>query len=238
MEDFLKKKCITIMNELLERPISTLFDSPVDPMSDKAADYFKKIQCPMYLRTVLQKLVNDEYHNIREWKEDVLLVFSNSISYYGKDSQISLLALELYHQFRERIKVLDENKNILWYNELLELQKQYNEVIEGIQSWNSNRKFIKKKHKIDDNIEDELMYPKNEIRRSFVGSFSTQELEKLIENLKKLTHPSQKAHLASLIKENHPEIDITQAPINLSFLTPKTLKALKSYSENQLSLMC
>ncbi|KAM3578379.1 hypothetical protein VKS41_009125 [Umbelopsis sp. WA50703] len=71
------KKAKRVLNKLLKHKASFWFRQPVDPIRDGAPDYFKYVKTPMDLGTVQTKLDNMQYKTLKEFENDVRLVFSN-----------------------------------------------------------------------------------------------------------------------------------------------------------------
>ena len=59
LDCYLELKCLEILDELLNHPISRVFSEPVDPVADEAPDYFDIIKTPMDFSTVRKNWMKD-----------------------------------------------------------------------------------------------------------------------------------------------------------------------------------
>lgn len=89
------KACRDITKKIYNYPIAKYFRQPVDEKNDNAPGYYEKIKRPMDLGTVLKKLDQNGYKNLREWKEDMNLIWNNSLEYNHPDTPIHWIAQEL-----------------------------------------------------------------------------------------------------------------------------------------------
>ncbi|KAJ1613256.1 bromo domain-containing protein [Cryptosporidium canis] len=76
-----RRKVSILLETLRKDPNFELFIHPIDPVRDGCLDYFEVIKTPMDLMTVSNKLLNDQYKNINEMYQDVVLIFSNCREY-------------------------------------------------------------------------------------------------------------------------------------------------------------
>ena len=92
-------RCVEIMNELLSFHTSRMFSQPVEPIRDNCPNYFKVIKNPMDLGTIMNKLNENKYKSVAEWKADVNLVWSNSFIFNPKTSLMRSITKELSDYF-------------------------------------------------------------------------------------------------------------------------------------------
>ncbi|OHS96941.1 Bromodomain containing protein [Tritrichomonas foetus] len=228
MDEYTKKKCLSIMEKLEKHPIAQMFAEPVDPIRDEAPNYFKIIKKPMDFSTVKEKLRNNKYPTTHLWKEEIQLIFSNALTYNGKSSTVGIVATELHHKFKELSKSITDNPNSSWYNELTSLRKK---LIDHVQL----RSATVFGHSLSSmNAQKQPPTPSEsscEVRRFEVNVMKRGELEQLARNLDSLVEPNQLDHIAQIIQKQNPEVDTTDGTtIDLNILTPQTLRKLKEYA--------
>jgi hypothetical protein len=124
MESYIRQRCLEILGEIESHPISCMFAEPVDPERDESPGYFDVVKRPMDLTTVRQKLENNEYPTVHDWKEEVLLTFANAITYNGKHTPIGVMAADLKAIFKDLVKTIADDQNSTWINELVQLRKE------------------------------------------------------------------------------------------------------------------
>lgn len=120
----LTNACLQFIQNITSSPLSLFFRKPYKPQKDD--DYFEIIKKPMDLSTVKKKLLNGEYVSIKQWENEVRLIFTNSILYNGEThllGGISLYFLKKLDKFMENV----ENSNARNFEE--KTKKLYSEVI-------------------------------------------------------------------------------------------------------------
>ena len=100
----LLKVCTQITDEIYNLPISIDFREPVN--INLYPDYKTIIKKPMDLGTVKKKLKNQEYKYFSEWKNDMLLIFENSITYNHRETLFRQLAEYLMDKLQKRIALI------------------------------------------------------------------------------------------------------------------------------------
>ncbi|THH09339.1 hypothetical protein EW145_g2091 [Phellinidium pouzarii] len=75
------KACQTALKRLNTAKNSAIFLQPVDPIRDKAPDYFEVIKTPMDLQTMSAKLQNGLYRNRQDFEYDFFLMIQNCRTY-------------------------------------------------------------------------------------------------------------------------------------------------------------
>ena len=76
--------CDSITRELYNHPLSRLFREPVD--TSLYPDYREVVKTPMDLGTVQEKLRKRRYRSVKEWQDDISLIWSNCDRYNGPNS--------------------------------------------------------------------------------------------------------------------------------------------------------
>ena len=122
------EKCYKITQKLLDHPISNIFSHKIDENIDQAPGYYDIIKNPMDLGTIMEKVENGMYKNIKEWISDVMLVFSNSILYNTEKSYVAIAAHHLEDVFKKELIKSGGSPPIDWVNMCkryyLEIKKQ------------------------------------------------------------------------------------------------------------------
>ncbi|KAH8585181.1 bromo domain containing [Cryptosporidium sp. chipmunk genotype I] len=77
----IRRKLSILLETLRKDPNFELFIHPIDPVRDGCLDYFEVIKIPMDLITVSNKLLDDQYKNVNEIFQDIMLIFSNCREY-------------------------------------------------------------------------------------------------------------------------------------------------------------
>ncbi|EKX45141.1 hypothetical protein GUITHDRAFT_108789 [Guillardia theta CCMP2712] len=96
------KKCGNILKQLSAHPNSWVFNEPVDAEKLGLPDYHIVIKRPMDLGTVKSNLEKGVLANPQQFKDDVLLVFRNAMTYNPEGHDVHVMA--------KTLKVLFEGK--------------------------------------------------------------------------------------------------------------------------------
>jgi Bromodomain len=94
-----KRELETVLRAVVHHQYGWMFAQAVDPVSLGIPDYYDKIQTPMDLGTVGQKLTKRRYRSVADFEADVHLVFRNAVVYNGAQHEVGLCALELERVF-------------------------------------------------------------------------------------------------------------------------------------------
>lgn len=218
----LQLKCLEVLEKIKDRPTAKWFMEPVDPKTDHCPDYYQRITKPSDLGTVQTRLENNEYKSVAAFKEDIALIWSNCMKYWGEESYISILALDL-KQFSERLlNFISDQPQIDWINELLYWIEELSSATKPLNySSISSKKRSTSNPSIKqfDIIQDE---PVEEI------TVSNNEILALKEDIESFTTDEEKTELAECMKTLRPRL-FEKKPIvnvNLSILPPGILKTL------------
>lgn len=122
---------IKIMNKLSEKQTSVLFSRPVDPQEDDCPDYYKVIKKPMDLGTIRQKIDLGQYKTVHEWRQDMELIWSNSLKYNAKLPFMVAITKDLRENFRELSNELSDFPETDWYTRLKRLENELHELMEN-----------------------------------------------------------------------------------------------------------
>ena len=97
----LRKRCINIMDDLMQRPCATIFASPIvlPDANDKEAQqvFASVIKHPVDLNLIRENLVNEHYKDLSSWENDMKYIWINAEKINKKNicfiSQFSCLLL-------------------------------------------------------------------------------------------------------------------------------------------------
>ena len=89
-----------LMNTLWKFKDAELFHKPVDPIELNIPNYFDIIKKPMDFSTVKKKLNNYSYTNLKEYCDDMDLIFNNCILYNGINSYVGEMCLRVKNEYK------------------------------------------------------------------------------------------------------------------------------------------
>ena len=123
-----RARALEVMDKLSEYSISKMFAQPVDPERDNISGYFDHVKTPMDLGTVRKKLDENVYPSMAAWKDDVELVWSNSLAVHGRTSLLGSITLEMQDVFRKLSQHVTDNPESDWMNKLHALRDELNSL--------------------------------------------------------------------------------------------------------------
>jgi hypothetical protein len=126
-----KQRCLSAMDELEKFHISRMFSQPVDPVRDNCPTYFRVIQTPMDLRTARRKLEGDEYSSVEQWKGDIDLIWTNTITFNGRKSLLAVLARQLQTAFGEVTACLSSEPSADWFAKYEKIKSDMNALVKS-----------------------------------------------------------------------------------------------------------
>lgn len=218
-----KKKCIKIVDDIFKRPISAMFHDPVDPVLDEVPDYFDYIKTPSDLSTVRQRLNENKYSTIAEFKNDMNLIWENAITYNGKQSFAGCIADELSKYFNKKFSKLEEPQVEQWTNKYLKARYLYCKLFRTVPK--SISPF---------SIQQCIYSEKNENSVVYNNVVDEEDLKFFAESEKLMEYPEVKAKVLQLLKENETNINVEDEnfKVNLAKISKRTLRILKNYLTN------
>jgi len=95
------KHCSSILAKLKRSSNARPFLYPVDAEALGIADYYEKIKNPMDFSTIKHKLDSREYTSPEEFREDVLLVFTNCYTYNPPENMVYIMGNNLQKTFEK-----------------------------------------------------------------------------------------------------------------------------------------
>ncbi|EAY09377.1 Bromodomain containing protein [Trichomonas vaginalis G3] len=121
--------CDSIVDNLIDSPLCTPFIHLVDPIADGAPDYNEIIKQPMALEVVKRKIQTKEYKTLDEFKNDVNLIWANTITYNGEDTIYSYMAKESKIWFNNMASKITESNETDWTRKLQSTISKLNKLL-------------------------------------------------------------------------------------------------------------
>ena len=110
MCDSWEKIAKQLMNTLWKVRDAELFHKPVDPVELNIPNYFDIIKKPMDFSTVKQKLNNYSYTNLKEYCDDMDLIFNNCFLYNGINSYVGEICLRVKNEYKKLFQKFNLDK--------------------------------------------------------------------------------------------------------------------------------
>ena len=107
MLDSWEKIARQLLNVLWRVKDAEIFHKPVDPIELNVPNYYDIIKNPMDFSTVKKKLNNFTYTNLKEFCEDMNLIFSNCFLYNGVNSYVGEICARVKNEYT---KLFDKYK--------------------------------------------------------------------------------------------------------------------------------
>ena len=87
-----------------------IFHKPVDPVELNIPNYLEIIKKPMDFSTVRKKLNNNSYTNLKEYCEDMDLIFNNCFLYNGTNSYVGEICLKIKNEYKNLFEKFNLDK--------------------------------------------------------------------------------------------------------------------------------
>ena len=110
MQDNWEKIAKKLMNSIWKFKEADLFHKPVDPVELNIPDYPEIIKNPMDFSTIKKKLNNFAYTNLKEFKDDMDLVFENCYTYNGRTTNIGNICTRVKTEYIRLFKEMKLDK--------------------------------------------------------------------------------------------------------------------------------
>lgn len=253
-----KQKCFEIMDSITKYNISKMFLQPVDPIRDECSDYFTIIKKPMDLGTVRKKLETDQYHTVEQWKEDVNLIWTNTVTYNGQKALISTLAKTLQGIFKSLTTYFSSDVESDWdgqyeflKGQTLSLIKNGSKVLQTKQKKSQNNNPVQKPAiprsasvqpkplsssttQNVSNITNTTESGKMPTNSSTNYTMSQKEIIQLSKQIEKIEDINKQDQIIDLIKKLEPQYtnDSDEIEIDLYRFKPQTLFELRTLVNN------
>ena len=75
------KACVDLRNVIENESFGYFFKYPVNPYALSLSDYWKQVRKPMDLTTIKRKFFIGYYNNIRQFDQDMKLMFNNALAH-------------------------------------------------------------------------------------------------------------------------------------------------------------
>lgn len=204
MEGSVSERCLSIIDELLEHPISKVFQG--GPPNQAT------------LLTVKQKLRASEYPNVEAFKEDVERVWNIADLVTPKPSLVTYMAEELSRLFKKRMLFTEHTTQTEWTSKYLSIQKLLFSL------------FRNQPHPLDaENLtpDMEALVPDKKTARSWL---LPEDIPVFETGFRLIEDPAHLERVIHILNENEPTVDTTEEDIylNLSALNQRSLRMLKS----------
>jgi hypothetical protein len=112
---------------LIDDIYSFPFRRPMNPADDHSRDYYKVIQKPMDLTTVMANIDAGKYTKMEEWQEDVNLIWANALQYNEHTSWYWAAAEKMRKRFAKTLKQWAMSDEERWVVRLIYLVKKLDE---------------------------------------------------------------------------------------------------------------
>ena len=215
----LTNSCLEIIDELCQHPVSAIFMNPVDPEEDQVPNYLQIVKNPSDLGTVKQKLTEQKYKTLDEFKRDVNLIWENAALFNGRQATISQMGERLNRIFQRRMAQIEERPHDIWVSEYLKAQstlvKLFRDQPKAMEEFNLSPEL-------------ERLVPERRMEKSCLTPDDTRYFDNAFRFVEDPHHLTKLVHILS---ENEPSIDFSEEElqINLSALNQRTLRLLKGW---------
>lgn len=230
LSPYLKRQCLDVLEKINARPISKIFLYPVDPLQDNLPDYFEIVKNPMDLGTIKRNLRANKYRTVQEWKQDMELVWSNSILFHSENSAVGMMALELKNYYLELTKYISDSYRSAWKYQLIELHQEFQTCVKEINKFRAapapkSRQIVKRDQLLP--MLEEL--PPAQFRRHY-NCFSAEEIEKLANDINAIKDVQQIQKITLMVKQRDPNLvdeNAEQITLDINSLQPALLQSIR-----------
>lgn len=224
MPESQRKKCIDIMDKLFENKTALMFSKPIDPEKENSPIYKDVVKTPIDLGTIRNRLLNNQYRSVADWKSDVNLVWSNSMSVYENHSILYYIAKHLKDEFRKLTLYFSDSPSTDWDSYLQALYQEANSIIKTIITTPGNSALpsiqpFTNSHQKNKNSAERRSRAPAEHKDSC--SFSRDELMKLTHDINSLEDEDKLNQITDMLLENEPNIKDNGEEIEVDLTTLK-----------------
>jgi hypothetical protein len=205
-----------------------MFAQPIDPERDNVPTYLQIIRHPMDLGTVRRKLQSGQYHTVRQWKEDVDLIWNNSFQFNGRHALVCALAKQLQQLFRDLTENLTDNPVTDWVVRLDALKHEADQIAKMAPKPSMAAKSSPKKM-----VTRQQSTPIRESSPPINASpekLTEAQINQLADEVNEIEDPDQVTMVIECIKKHEPQLATSgeELEIEVNKLRPSTLLALRS----------
>jgi hypothetical protein len=228
LSEYQTARCLHVLDSLQSYRISTVFARPVDPDRDHCPTYRQIIREPMDLGTVRKKLLAGQYHTIRQWKDDVDLIWANAIKYHGTGKPIASSAKQLQHFFRDLTKTFTDATVEDWVTRLDALKGEVDRLGEMAPE-PAVRHTVQPKPPPVAEPETRPVAQKHPPQRS-AQRLTTAEIDQIADDVNGIDDPDHITMVIDLIRKEEPHLatDDGELEIEVKKLRQGTLLALRA----------
>lgn len=201
----LAAQCKQLTLEFSNNPLAAYF---LNPITDKKllAEYKEKIERPMELSTIKKRLKDGYYTTMREWADDMYLVFSNAIKYNGDESPVGGAARYLKKKLDKQMMKLEATNLRNYENQLIQLGHQLEELL----------------RKPPPAFNVVCNY---EMRTDKDKNFTIERIMRLKEQLEAMVQGGKEAEITAVVMKTEPEMKGLE--LDMGRLSRRTLLALE-----------
>lgn len=119
--------CQDFLIKLNKNPLTSCFREPVD--TQKYPQYLRMIEKPMDLHTVSQKLKNNSYFKIDEWKDDIFLIWKNAQKFNDPNNLVYKISVTLQKKCERAFENIPKSNLDQWIRKMQKIQHKIGEVL-------------------------------------------------------------------------------------------------------------
>jgi hypothetical protein len=233
LSEYQVARCLRVLDSLQSYRISSMFAQPIDPERDNVPTYLQIIRHPMDLGTVRKKLSAGQYQTIRQWKEDVDLIWANSYQFNGRASLVCTLAKQLQQLFRDLTETLTDDPVSDWVTKLDALKHEADRIGKLGPKPATGPK-TGPKTMLTRQQADSPKAPPREVPQAQTPPppkrLTEAEVNQLADEVNDIDDPEQIAMIIDLIRKNEPQLSTNgeELEIEVSKLRHSTLLALRA----------
>lgn len=216
---FPTEQCLKVIDKISEKKMAQIYMYPVDPKNKNSKGYFQVVKKPMDLGTIRKKIQEKKYRTVKEWRNDIELIWSNSLQYYQKQTIYYNVTKYLQEYFREISNDISDYPEVDWSTRLYEMIGQLNKLLlNAPEKYKPRIRRPKRVNSYDDSK-----------KRSY-RQFSSDEITSLIYGLNIINNNEAIKEIFDVIKENEEDFDSTSDNLNIDLesLSTSTLYALRN----------
>ena len=222
MQEHDKQIALKSLDSALKHPINSEFFEPYDPNDPETKSYYQIVERPICFSAIQKNLEEGKYTSLKDYVDDVFLVWDNAIKFHGCKSLYGIAAIEAKKIF------IKENTNLLYHKP---------------SEWATlffHLKFSINKHASvpPSKFKQQLSsLASARSQRNSSSNMTDQELINFSQAFKMLPPECMKG-IVRIINENQSEIQagFSDMDLDVSTLSPYTMRALRNYVEKQLSI--
>lgn len=215
-----RKAALEVMDRVMAHPISNLFKEPI-AKGEEPERYYDVVKNPQYLNPIRQKLENGQYKQIKDWMDDVELVWSNVELFYGGKSSWGFAAAENRRLFAKEKSLFEQTMIGSWCREVYGLRTLVTELM--TQPPEKVRQFADKLGAVRTMKHSQPL-------------LSEKELQSFMQAAEMLTSDEDHREIIRIVTEMQPELENGRQEIfvDVTKLKPSTVQAVTEYMKSAL----